>query len=194
MLTEAPLNPPENREYAAEIMFETFNVPGLYIAVQAVLALASSFNSNTSEHARPLTGVVVDSGEGVTHVIPVADGYAIGSSIKSMPIAGRDATAFVQQLMHESLDVARRIKESHSYVCSDLVKEFAKHDREPDKYHRVYNATHRRTGQPYACAVGYERFLAPEIFFQPEIYTGEGGKPLPQVRGRDVRLGLELWV
>lgn len=32
--TEPPLNTPENREYLAEIMFESFNVPGLYIAVQ----------------------------------------------------------------------------------------------------------------------------------------------------------------
>lgn len=47
LLTEPPLNPPENREYTAEIMFETFNVPGLYIAVQAVLALAASWSSST---------------------------------------------------------------------------------------------------------------------------------------------------
>ena len=46
LLTEPPLNPPENREYTAEIMFETFNVPGLYIAVQAVLALAASWSSS----------------------------------------------------------------------------------------------------------------------------------------------------
>ena len=46
-----------------------------------------------------LTGTVVDSGDGVTHVIPVADGYVIGSNIKSIPIAGRDITQFVQQLM-----------------------------------------------------------------------------------------------
>ena len=43
--TEPPLNPPENREYTAEVMFETFNVPGMYIAVQAVLALAASWMS-----------------------------------------------------------------------------------------------------------------------------------------------------
>lgn len=43
--TEPPLNTPENREYTAEIMFESFNVPGLYIAVQAVLALAASWTS-----------------------------------------------------------------------------------------------------------------------------------------------------
>jgi len=64
------LNPPENREYTAEIMFETFNVPGLYIAVQAVLALAASWTSRP-QNERTLTGTVIDSGDGVTHVIPV---------------------------------------------------------------------------------------------------------------------------
>ena len=43
LLTEPPLNTPENREYTAEIMFESFNIPGLYIAVQAVLSLAASW-------------------------------------------------------------------------------------------------------------------------------------------------------
>lgn len=70
LLTEPPLNTPENREYTAEIMFESFNVPGLYIAVQAVLALAASWTAKNVED-RTLTGVVVDSGDGVTHVIPV---------------------------------------------------------------------------------------------------------------------------
>lgn len=51
-------------------MFESFNVPGLYIAVQAVLALAASWNRKT-ENAAILNGLVVDSGDGVTHVIPV---------------------------------------------------------------------------------------------------------------------------
>lgn len=53
-----------------EIMFETFNVPGLYIAVQAVLALSASWKSRPL-HERILTGLVVDSGDGVTHIIPV---------------------------------------------------------------------------------------------------------------------------
>jgi actin-related protein 3 len=46
-----------------------------------------------------MTGVVVDAGDGMTHVVPVADGYIIGSSIKSVPVAGRDLSNFVQQLM-----------------------------------------------------------------------------------------------
>ena len=50
-------------------------------------------------HGSNLTGTVVDSGDGVTHIIPVADGYVIGSNMKSIPVAGRDITLFVQQLL-----------------------------------------------------------------------------------------------
>ncbi|MCO5551035.1 hypothetical protein L7F22_004531 [Adiantum nelumboides] len=104
LLTESPLTAPENREYTGEIMFETFNVPGLYIAVQAVLALAAGYTASQCE----MTGVVLDAGDGVTHVVPVADGYVMGSYIKSIPIAGRDLTLFVQQLMRASI---------HSVFC-----------------------------------------------------------------------------
>jgi actin-related protein 3 len=75
-----------------------------------------------------LTGTVIDSGEGVTHVIPVAEGYVIGSSIKSIPIAGRDITYFVQSLLRDrgepdsSLKTAERIKEEFCYVSPDIVK------------------------------------------------------------------------
>lgn len=72
LLTEPPLNTPENREYTAEIMFETFNVPGLYIAVQAALALcASLLTKQDGGRAHGVTGTVIDSGDGVTHIIPV---------------------------------------------------------------------------------------------------------------------------
>lgn len=78
LLTEPPLNTPENREYTAEIMFESFNVPGLYIAVQAVLALAASWTSRQLGE-RTLTGIVIDSGDGVTHVIPVVTDIIINN-------------------------------------------------------------------------------------------------------------------
>lgn len=187
LLTESPLTPPEHREYTAEIMFETFNVAGLYIAVQAVLALTAGFTA--TPHA-PLTGVVVDAGDGVTHVVPVVDGYVIGSAIRSIPIAGRDVTAFVQQLMRErgepvppedAMEVARKVKEQHAYTCADIVKEFGKHDREPDKYRRLWSANSSKTGQAYTADVGYERFLGPEIFFSPEIYSSDFTVPLPEV-------------
>jgi len=189
LLTEPPLNAPENREYTAEIMFETFNVPGLYIAVQAVLALAASWTSKNIKE-RTLTGTVIDSGDGVTHVIPVAEGYVIGSSIKHIPLAGRDITAFVQNLMRErnepippaeSLEVAKRVKETYSYVCPDIVKEFLKYDQEPSKWFKQHNFTNSVTKKPYGVDVGYERFLGPEIFFNPEIFSSDFLTPLPKV-------------
>ncbi|KAM3722348.1 Actin-related protein [Dirofilaria immitis] len=160
LLTEPPLNTPENREYTAEIMFESFNVPGLYIAVQAVLALAASWQSRDLPH-RSLTGLVVDSGDGVTHCIPVAEGYVIGSCIKHIPIAGRDITYFIQQLLRErentvpsdqSYEVAKSIKEKYCYVCPDILLD-----------------------------VGYERFLGPEIFFHPEFANPDFTVPISEI-------------
>lgn len=189
LLTEPPLNAPENREYTAEIFFESFGAKGLYIAVQAVLALAASWTSKDVAE-QTLTGTVIDSGDGVTHVIPVADGYVVGSSIKHIPIAGRDLTYFVQQLLRERensippeecLEVAKRIKEMYSYVCPDIVKEFKKYDTEGDKFFRQYVGKHSVTGKPFTVDVGYERFLGPEIFFNPEIASNDFLTPLPDV-------------
>ena len=99
-------------------MFESFNVPGLYIAVQAVLSLAASW-TRRQVGDRTLTGVVIDSGDGVTHVIPVAEGYVIGSCIKHIPIAGRSITSFIQHLLRER-EIGRRKqiyqKQFHFYV------------------------------------------------------------------------------
>ena len=204
LLTEPPLNPPENREFTAEVFFEALGVPGLYIGVQAVLALAASWTSKKAE--RTLTGTVIDSGDGVTHVIPVAEGYVIGSSIKHIPLAGRDISAFVQTLHRErgepippaeSLEIAKRIKEQHSYVCPDIAKEFAKYDTEPEKWFKVQDCINQVTKQPYKVDVGYERFLGPEIFFNPEIFSSDFLTPLPTVVDNviqqcpiDVRRGL----
>jgi actin-related protein 3 len=204
MLTEPPMNPPENREYTAEIMFETFNVPGLYIAVQAVLALAASWTSGIN--APTLTGTVVDSGDGVTHVIPVADGYVIGSSIKHIPVAGKSVTHFIQQLMRDrkepvpsedSFEAAKAVKELYSYVCPDLVKEYAKYDSNPDKYFKSFEGIQKSTGRPWKIDVGYERFLGPEVFFNPEIFSSDFITPLPDIVDEsickcpiDVRRGL----
>ncbi|KAJ3357227.1 Actin- protein 3 [Entophlyctis luteolus] len=187
LLTEPPLNAPENREYTAEIFFESFGIKGLYIGVQAVLALAASW---TSKREQTLTGTVIDSGDGVTHVIPVAEGYVIGSSIKHIPIAGRDITYFVQQLLRErensippeeSMEVAKRIKEMYSYVCPRIDKEFAKYDAEPLKWFKKCEFLHSVTKKPYTVDVGFERFLGPEIFFNPEIASSDFLTPLPEV-------------
>jgi actin-related protein 3 len=168
-------------------MFESFNVAGLYIAVQAVLALAASWTSSKVQDRS---------------VIPVAEGYVIGSSIKSVPIAGRDITQFVQSLLRErgeldsSLQTAERIKEEYCYVCPDIVKEFARFDRESDDRFKKHTVNYPN-GKTTTVDVGYERFLAPEIFFNPEIYSSDFLTPLPtivdnviQTSPIDVRRGL----
>ncbi|GMT28140.1 hypothetical protein PFISCL1PPCAC_19437, partial [Pristionchus fissidentatus] len=189
LLTEPPLNTPENREFTAEIMFESFNVPGLYIAVQAVLALAASWGSRSAEQ-RSLTGMVVDSGDGVTHCIPVAEGYVIGSCIKHIPIAGRDITYFIQSLLRDrepnipaeqSYEVAKAIKERYSYVCPDILKEFTRYDTDGSKWMKTYEGINNISKKPFVVDVGYERFLGPEIFFHPEFANADYTTPISEV-------------
>uniref|UniRef100_A0A673BLE0 Actin related protein 3B n=1 Tax=Sphaeramia orbicularis TaxID=375764 RepID=A0A673BLE0_9TELE len=187
--TEPPLNTPENREYLAEIMFETFNIPGLYIAVQAVLALAASWTSRQVGQ-RTLTGIVIDSGDGVTHTIPVAEGYVIGSCIKHIPIAGRDITFFIQQLLRDrevgippeqSLETAKAVKERYCYICPDIVKEFTKYDSDPSKWIKQYRGVNSVSQTAFHIDVGYERFLGPEIFFHPEFANPDFMQPISDV-------------
>ena len=130
-----------------------------------------------------------------------AEGYVIGSSIKSIPIAGRDITYFVQSLLRDrgepdsSLKTAEQIKEAFCYVCPDVVKEFTRFDREPERFQKFM--VEKLGGRKVSVDVGYERFLAPEIFFNPEIYSSDFLTPLPNVVDNviqsspiDVRRGL----
>lgn len=134
--------------------------------------------TSRSSGDQSLTGVVIDSGDGVTHVIPIADGYVIGSCIKHIPISGRDITYFIQGLLkdrevgippEQSLETAKAIKEQYCYVCQDIVKEFNKYETNPNKWIKKYQSLNNITKQAFAVDVGYERFLGPEIFFHPEF-------------------------
>lgn len=177
------MNPPENREAMAEIMFETFNAKGLHIGVQAVLALVSSSGLGSQ---LSLTGTVLDSGDGVTHVIPISDGFVIGSCIKHIPLAGSNITKFIADMIQDRKEkmpiedlnkAAKIIKEKYGYVVEDgnLLAEFENYDKRKDnakllkKYQKEIEGTYPNTKDPYKISVGYERFLAPEMFFHPEI-------------------------
>ncbi|XP_042468370.1 actin-related protein 3-like isoform X3 [Zingiber officinale] len=146
-----------------------------YFIGEEALSLPTSGVYNLSypiQRSKPqMTGVVVDIGDGATHVVPVVDGYIIGSSIKSFPISGNDVTQIVLQLLQErgelippedSLGIARKVKEMYCYTSSDIVKEYIKHDKKPDKYIKKWAGVKPKTGVPFSFDVGYERFLGPE--------------------------------
>ena len=112
LMTEASLNPKNNREKMTQIMFEVFNVPCLYVSVQAVLALYASGRC---------TGVVLDSGEGVSHTVPIFEGYAIPHAIQKILLAGKDLTAYLKEILMErglklttpaDIEIVRDIKET----------------------------------------------------------------------------------
>ena len=163
MLTEAPMNPKENREKMAQIMFETFNVPGLYIAIQAVLSLYS---------AGKFTGIVADSGDGVTHFVPIFDGYSLPHAVIRLDLAGRDLTEYMMKLLTETgtrfsttaeKEIVKAIKEKSCYVALDFEEELKTvepYDYElPDGNHII---------------VKDQRIRCPEALFKPSMVGKEG--------------------
>jgi len=107
-----------------------------------------------------------------------------------MDLAGKTVSNFIQMLHRDreegvpasqQLEVAKQIKEKFSYVCPDICKEFAKYDQEPAKWFKVYDAVDSVTKKPFRVDVGYERFLGPEVFFNPEIFSSDYSVPLPNL-------------
>ena len=125
LLTEAPMNSKINRETMTQLMFETFNIPALYIAVQAVLALYA---------AGLTTGIVLDSGDGVTHSVPIKEGYPLPHAVLPFHLAGGDLTDYLLNILNENNDcsftrtesdrkIVTQIKEKMTRVALDYEKE-----------------------------------------------------------------------
>jgi len=163
MLTEAANNPKKNRAQLVQTMFETFNFQGVQCSIQAVLTLYAQ---------GLLTGVVVDSGDGVTHVVPVCEGTCEPRNIHRLDVAGRHLTEYlIKLLLHRGytfnrtadFEVVREIKEKVCYVGYDLALE-KKLALETTTVKAKYTLPDGRE-----INVGAERFEAPEALFNPSL-------------------------
>lgn len=169
LLTEAPLNPKTNREKMISIMFETFQVPGSYISIQAVLALYASGRT---------TGIVMDSGDGVSHTVPIYEGYAIPHAIERLDLAGRDLTEFLMKIMHNcgykfttsaEKEIVRDIKETLCFIAIDYEEELKKQE-ETGEHDATYELPDGNT-----ISIGKERFECPEALFKTSLLGKEDG-------------------
>jgi len=169
LLTESPMNPKANRAKMTQIMFETFNVPAMYISIQAVLSLYATGRVN---------GMVLDAGHGVCHAVPIEDGYAFPHAISKLGIAGNDVTDYLMGILKErgynfttssEREIVRDIKEKLAYVAVDFETEMAKVEEDPETMEANYELP---DGQ--IITVDSERFRCSEVLFQPDMVGNEG--------------------
>lgn len=167
LLTEPPLNPVKNRELMVETMFDKYGFQGVYVAVQAVLALYAQGLSS---------GVVVDSGDGVTHIVPVYESVVLNHLTRRLDVAGRDVTRRLISLMLRrgyafnrtaDFETVRQIKEKFCYVSYDL-----DYDKKMSEETTVLSENYELP-DGRVISIGPERYLAPECLFQPHLVDSE---------------------
>ncbi|MFX0062763.1 MAG: actin, cytoplasmic 2 [Candidatus Hermodarchaeota archaeon] len=163
MFSERTLNTSSPWEKIAEVMFETFNVPALYITHTSVLSLYATGLS---------TGLVVDIGDQLMQIVPIYEGFAITHAICHIDLAGYDLTNYLNQLLRmrgynfvtpKEREIVRDIKEKLCYVALDPEKELMRLRKAGgiSKQYILPNGA--------SLALDHERFEVPEVLFNPTL-------------------------
>eukprot|EP00887_Chlorella_sp_A99_P002382 scaffold10.g2382.t1 len=194
MLTDPPMNPSENRRRMLEVMFEEFGFQRAFIQRPRTETLRKKQTKKTLDRPQVqavltlysqglLTGLVLDSGDGVTHAVPVVEGYSSPHLIRRVDVAGRHLTAHLADLLarrRAACSAARtaagysitspadfaavqRAKEKLCYVALDYAQE-ARLARETTACVQQYTLPDGRV-----ITLGAERYQAPEALFRPSL-------------------------
>ncbi|CAL8078965.1 unnamed protein product [Orchesella dallaii] len=167
LLTEAPLNPKNNRKMMTEIMFEKFSIPDLYVIHTAALPmLVHSCNTGSTN------AVIVDSGDGVTYACPMFEGFALTQGVTRVDFGGRDISDYLNQMLREERgyqfctpqtqrEITRDMKEKLCYVSGN-------YDVELQNDNVDVSATYELPDGE-TIMIGAERFRCPEALFQPSL-------------------------
>nr|XP_033777897.1 actin-1-like isoform X2 [Geotrypetes seraphini] len=165
LMSEPPLNPLHNRTKMTEVLFETLKVPAMYMSIQAILALYESANT---------TGLVLDCGDGVTHAVPIFEGYCLPHAVSKLHIAGKDINDYLKKLLSDSdhsleyttdRDIINDIKEQLCYVALDPSEELKKAANEIGKNFELPDGNNIQ--------ITYQLFRTPELLFSPSTIGTE---------------------
>lgn len=168
LMTEAPLNSRKNRDQIAEIFFESMRVPALFFSAPSVLSLYASGRT---------TGVVLDIGEGVTHAVPVYEGFALKHSTLRSNVAGRDVTHQLQLQLRRSgvnftttaeADLVKSMKEQLCFLTPTASSEGAE---ENDS--KTWGKTQFQLPDGQSVSLSSERYKPPNILFNPSLIGSE---------------------
>ncbi|XP_062977643.1 actin-3-like [Elgaria multicarinata webbii] len=160
LVTDAPMSPTTNREKMAELLFENFEVPAMFVAHQSLLSVYSYGRTS---------GLVIGSGYGTSYTAPVQDGYILPHATYRLDIAGKALTDYLAKLMGESgnpfqneeMEVVCQIKERCCYISEEYELEL---NADEKKYLMDYTLPDKQV-----ISIGSERFRCPEVLFNPTM-------------------------